>query len=105
LPCPYAIGYLFNQDNKWRLVRGDNRNLIGQHCAKEHKGKTQELKDSLFITKEFLNAKKLQILQGANQNSPDKSGSDNDLLVREEAVFVFWLKFLKSSQTIFFLTK
>jgi len=66
-------------------------------------GKDSGKKDSLFITKEFLNAKKLQTLQGANQNSPRfYRGSDNDLLVREGAVFVFWLKFLKSSQTIFF---
>jgi len=44
---------------------------------------------------EFLNAKKLRTLQGANQNSPDKSGSNSDLLERENVVLVFWLKFPK----------
>jgi len=45
-----------------------------------------ELKDSLFITKEFFDAKKLRTLEGANQNSsPDKLGSwDSDLLGRKE---------------------
>jgi len=43
-------------------------------------GVEKELKDSLFIDKEFLNAKKLRTLQGANQNSSDESESDNDLL-------------------------
>jgi len=43
--------------------------------------------------KEFLNAKKLRTLQGANQNSPDKSGSNSDLLERENVALVFWLKF------------
>ncbi|MFQ5867945.1 MAG: hypothetical protein ACE5IT_08165 [bacterium] len=39
--------------------------------------------DSLFILKEFLNGKNLQTLQGANQNSPDETGSNSDLLVTE----------------------
>jgi hypothetical protein len=50
------------------------------------------LKDNLLIAKEFLNAKKLRTLKGANQNSSLRS-SDNDLLEKEGAVLVFWLKF------------
>ena len=42
---------------------------------------------------EFPNAKKLRTLQGANQNSLDKSGSNSDLLERKNIVLVFWLKF------------
>jgi len=38
------------------------------------------LKNSLLIPEEFLDAKKLRTLPGANRNSPDKSGSNNDLL-------------------------
>jgi len=47
---------------------------------------------------EFLNAKKLRTLQGANQNSSPRfhrGSSDSDLLGREGAVFIFWLKFPK----------
>jgi len=40
------------------------------------------LKDNLLIAKEFLNAKKLRTLKGANQNSSLRS-SDNDLLEKE----------------------
>jgi len=40
-----------------------------------------DTKDSLFIDKEFFATRKLRTLQSANQNSPDKSGSDSDLLL------------------------
>jgi len=60
----------------------------------------ERLKIVCSSLEEFLNAKKLRTLQGANQNSSLRS-SDNDLLGSECAVLVFWLKFLKSSQTIF----
>jgi len=59
------------------------------------------LKNSLLITKEFLDAKKLRTLQGANQNSSLRS-SDIDLLERELAVLVFWLKFQKFFANYFF---
>ena len=58
------------------------------------------MKNSLLIPEEFFDAKKLWTLSGANQNSSLRS-SDDDLLMRERVVLVFWLKFLKSSQTIF----
>jgi len=52
------------------------------------------LKNSLLITEEFFDAKKLRTLKGANQNSSLRS-SDNDLLESEWVVLVFWLKFPK----------
>jgi len=51
------------------------------------------MKDSLFIAKEFFNAKKLRTLEGAKINSSDKSESDKFLLKREMVILIFWLKF------------
>jgi hypothetical protein len=54
----------------------------------------KDLKNSLLIPEEFLDAKKLRTLKGANQNSSLRS-SNSDLLGREEVILVFWLKFPK----------
>jgi len=60
-----------------------------------------DLKNSLLVSEEFLDAKKLRTLQGANQNSSLRS-SDSDLLERGVTVLVFWLKFLKFFADYFF---
>jgi len=61
----------------------------------------ESLKIVCSSLEEFLDAKKLRTLPGANQNSSRslsrrfvvRGSSDNDLLGREVAVLVFWLKF------------
>jgi len=59
------------------------------------------LKNSLLIPEEFLNAKKLQTLQSANQNSSLRS-SDSDLLEKVPAVLVFLAKIPEVLCKLFF---
>jgi hypothetical protein len=59
------------------------------------------LKDSLFIAREFLNAKKLRTLQGAKINSSRTAGVEQIFAWKRISRPHFLAKIPKSSQTIF----
>ncbi len=72
------------------------------YCGDSFRSRSErELKDSLLIAKEFLNAKKLRASQGANQNSSLRS-SDNDLLERQEGRPRFLAEILKALRKLSF---
>jgi len=68
-------------------------------------GSIGELKNSLLITEEFFDARKLRTLQRRKSKLLPRfsSGSSNsDLLENECVVLVFWLKFQKFFANYFF---